>query len=57
VVGDGLATQYNNPELKVDINATHSVAEKELQKLRLITNELRRAYNGAEVEFLDTGWQ
>lgn len=55
VVRDGSQQQINNPEVEVDARQPHSaiVAQQALQ-LKLITARLSNAYNGLDVDWIDT---
>ena len=53
VVRDGVAHQGNNPEVEVD-TSKHAFDQQILQ-LRIITNKLTNAYNGLDVDWIDTG--
>uniref|UniRef100_A0A8D0B2S3 Glypican-1 n=1 Tax=Salvator merianae TaxID=96440 RepID=A0A8D0B2S3_SALMN len=54
VMGDGLANQINNPEVDVDITKPDMVVRQQIMQLKIMTNRLRNAYNGNDVDFQDT---
>ncbi|KAL1140381.1 hypothetical protein AAG570_000313 [Ranatra chinensis] len=53
VVGDGMSNQQNNPEVDVDINRPNSLVNEQIFALKTITNKLKNAYNGMDVEWID----
>ena len=55
VMGDGVINQNNNPEVDVDVMKPNFVIQQQLLQLRLITNKLRNAYKGLDVDWIDTG--
>ncbi len=59
IVGDGIASQSQNPEVaEVNMRADF-VVRQQIVQLRVITNRLNSAYNGEDVEWIDNGkcWQ
>lgn len=54
VMADGLASQINNPEVEVDITKPDMTIRQQIMQLRIMTNRLRNAYNGNDVDFQDT---
>ena len=52
---DGLMHQINNPEVEVDIRRPSSLINQQILQLKLITNKLDNAYNGMDVDWVDTG--
>ncbi|XP_026557256.1 glypican-1 [Pseudonaja textilis] len=54
VMGDGLANQINNPEVEVDITKPDMTIRQQIMQLKIMTNRLRNAYNGNDVDFQDT---
>ncbi|XP_049744561.1 glypican-1 [Elephas maximus indicus] len=54
VMGDGLANQINNPEVEVDITKPDMTIRQQIMQLKVMTNRLRSAYNGKDVDFQDT---
>ncbi|KAM9248251.1 glypican-1 [Dugong dugon] len=54
VMGDGLANQINNPEVEVDITKPDMTIRQQIMQLKIMTNRLRSAYNGKDVDFQDT---
>uniref|UniRef100_A0A4W3I0T7 Glypican 4 n=1 Tax=Callorhinchus milii TaxID=7868 RepID=A0A4W3I0T7_CALMI len=55
VTGNGLASQINNPAVIVDITKPDIVIRRNIMVLRTVTNKLKNAYNGNDVDFQDTG--
>ena len=55
VMGDGVAHQNNNPEVDVDVRKPNFIINQQLMQLKLITNRLWNAYNGVDVDWIDTG--
>ncbi|KAM9315813.1 glypican-1 [Gastrophryne carolinensis] len=53
-MGSGLANQINNPEIDVDITKPDITIRQQIMQLRIMTNRLRNAYNGNDVDFQDT---
>ena len=51
VMGDGVASQSNNPEVLLDASRPNSLVNEQIFSLRLITNKLENAYNGMDVEW------
>nr|XP_056706148.1 glypican-1 [Euleptes europaea] len=54
VMGDGLANQINNPEVEVDITKPDMTIRQQIMQLKIMTNRLRNAYKGNDVDFQDT---
>ncbi|XP_078065375.1 glypican-1-like [Mustelus asterias] len=54
VMANGLANQINNPEVEVDITKPDMTIRQQIMQLRIMTNRLRNAYNGNDVDFQDT---
>lgn len=52
-LGDGLANQINNPEVEVDITKPDMTIRQQIMQLKIMTNRLRSAYNGNDVDFQD----
>ena len=52
-MGDGLANQINNPEVEVDITKPDMTVRQQIMQLKVMTNRLRSAYNGNDVDFQD----
>ena len=52
---DGTKNQNNNPEVDVDVRHPNLVIEQQMLQLKIITNKLRSAYNGHDVDWIDTG--
>lgn len=53
VMGDGLANQINNPEVEVDITKPDMTIRQQIMQLKIMTNRLRGAYGGSDVDFQD----
>ncbi|KAJ7310405.1 hypothetical protein JRQ81_007319 [Phrynocephalus forsythii] len=53
VTGNGLASQANNPEVKVDTTKVDLAVRQHIVTLRVMTNKMKNAYNGNDVEFID----
>ncbi|XP_069831646.1 glypican-1 [Dendropsophus ebraccatus] len=53
-MGSGLASQINNPEIDVDITKPDMTIRQQIMQLKIMTNRLRNAYNGNDVDFQDT---
>ncbi|KFO84115.1 Glypican-1, partial [Buceros rhinoceros silvestris] len=49
----GLASQVNNPEVEVDITKPDMVIRRQIMALRVMTNKLKNAYSGNDVDFID----
>lgn len=54
VMGDGLYNQNRNPEVEVDVSRQNFIISQQLLQLKMITSKLRAAYNGLDVEWIDT---
>ncbi|XP_064413749.1 glypican-6 isoform X2 [Latimeria chalumnae] len=54
IMNDGLTNQINNPEVDVDITRPDTFIRQQIMALRVMTNKLRNAYNGNDVNFQDT---
>nr|XP_060623924.1 glypican-1 [Anolis sagrei ordinatus] len=54
VMGDGLASQINNPEVDVDVTKPDMTIRQQIMQLKIMTSRLRNAYNGNDVDFQDT---
>uniref|UniRef100_A0A803JXV1 Glypican 4 n=1 Tax=Xenopus tropicalis TaxID=8364 RepID=A0A803JXV1_XENTR len=53
VIGNGLASQANNPDVQVDITKPDMVIRQQIMALRIMTNKMKNAYNGNDVNFID----
>lgn len=53
-MGDGLASQINNPEVDIDITKPHMRVRQQIMELKMMTNRVKNAINGNDVEFQDT---
>ncbi|KAL8625523.1 hypothetical protein ACOMHN_014612 [Nucella lapillus] len=51
---DGVINQINNPEVEVDVSKSNTMFTRQLVQLRLITSRLQNAYNGEDVDWIDT---
>ncbi|KFO37820.1 Glypican-6 [Fukomys damarensis] len=54
IMNDGLTNQINNPEVDVDITRPDTFIRQQIMALRVMTNKLKNAYNGNDVNFQDT---
>ncbi|XP_028650645.1 glypican-1-like [Erpetoichthys calabaricus] len=54
VMGDGLASQINNPEVDVDITKPDMTIRQQIMQLKIMTSRLKNAYDGNDVDFQDT---
>lgn len=54
VMGDGLANQINNPEVEIDITKPDSTIRQQIMLLKIMSNRLKNALNGNDVDFQDT---
>ncbi|KAJ8390340.1 hypothetical protein AAFF_G00107340 [Aldrovandia affinis] len=54
VMGDGLASQINNPEVEIDITKPDMTIRQQIMQLKIMTNRLKHAFNGYDVDFQDT---
>lgn len=54
VMGDGLASQINNPEVEIDITKPDMVIRQQIMQLKIMTHRLKNALNGNDVDFQDT---
>uniref|UniRef100_A0A8B9IXH8 Glypican 6 n=1 Tax=Amazona collaria TaxID=241587 RepID=A0A8B9IXH8_9PSIT len=54
IMSDGLTNQINNPEVDVDITRPDTFIRQQIMALRVMTNKLKNAYNGNDVNFQDT---
>lgn len=53
MTANGLANQANNPEVQVDTSKPDMVIRRQIVALRVMTNKLKNAYNGNDVDFID----
>ncbi|XP_053555238.1 glypican-4 [Bombina bombina] len=53
VMGNGLANQKNNPDVQVDVTKPDIVIRRQIMALRIMTNKMKGAYNGNDVNFVD----
>ncbi|GCC19791.1 glypican-4 [Chiloscyllium punctatum] len=54
VMGNGLASQLNNPDVKVDITKPDMMIRRQIMALRTMTSKVKNAYDGNDVTFRDT---
>ncbi|XP_038674711.1 glypican-6a isoform X2 [Scyliorhinus canicula] len=54
IMNDGLTNQMNNPEVDVDITRPDTKIRQQIMALRVMTNKLKNAYNGNDVNFQDS---
>ncbi|XP_017263938.1 glypican-2 [Kryptolebias marmoratus] len=54
VTGDGLLSQINNPEVEVDVTRPDMRIRQLIMELRVVTNKLRHAYSGQDMDFMDS---
>ncbi|XP_070701202.1 glypican-1b [Pempheris klunzingeri] len=54
VMGDGLASQINNPEVEIDITKPDMTIRQQIMQLKIMTHRLKNAFNGQDVDFQDT---
>nr|XP_032831012.1 glypican-6-like isoform X2 [Petromyzon marinus] len=54
VVGDGLAQQRDNPEVKVDVTRPDLQSRRQIMALRIMTNQLHGAFHGHDTHFPDS---
>lgn len=54
VMGDGLASQINNPEVEIDITKPDMTVRQQIMRLKIMTHLLRNALNGQDVDFQDS---
>ncbi|XP_071798085.1 glypican-6-like [Asterias amurensis] len=53
-VGNGIANQVHNPEVAMESSQPNFLINKHITSLRTITNRLTGAFNGEDVEWVDT---
>ncbi|XP_041350171.1 glypican-6-like [Gigantopelta aegis] len=51
---DGVVNQINNPEVEIDVTKANNVVSRQIIQLKLITSRLHSAYNGLDVDWIDT---
>lgn len=51
---DGVINQMNNPEVEVDVSKANVMFTRQIVQLKLITTRLQNAYNGEDVDWIDT---
>lgn len=54
VVREGLTNQMHNPEVYVDITRPDTLIRQQIMALRVMTNKLKNAYNGNDINFGDS---
>jgi len=55
LVDSSLASQAYNPELSVNPRKSHAVIDQQISQLSLVTSQLRKAYGGYYVDWIDIG--
>jgi glypican 6 len=55
IMKDGILNQVNNPEVEIDVTKPNSLINQQILQLRLVTSRLKNAYNGLDVDWIDTG--
>ncbi|XP_077349346.1 glypican-4 [Lithobates pipiens] len=53
VMSNGLTNQINNPDVQVDVTKPDMVIRRQIMDLRVMTNKMKSAYNGNDVNFID----
>ncbi|XP_071439873.1 glypican-6-like [Hetaerina americana] len=53
ITGQGMSNQFNNPEVQVYMDKPSSLIGEQLFTLKSITSNLKNAYNGLDVDWLD----
>ncbi|XP_051943899.1 glypican-1b [Hippocampus zosterae] len=53
VIGDGLASQINNPEVEIDITKPDMGIRQQIMQLKIMTHRLKNALNGNDIDFQD----
>ncbi|XP_015237351.1 PREDICTED: glypican-1-like [Cyprinodon variegatus] len=53
VMGDGLASQINNPEVELDITKPIMKIRQQIMQLKIMSNRLKDALEGNDVDFQD----
>lgn len=53
VMGDGLASQINNPEVELDITKPDMTIRQQIMQLKVMSNRLKNALEGNDVDFQD----
>ncbi|XP_062869404.1 glypican-1 [Trichomycterus rosablanca] len=54
LMGDGLASQINNPEVNIDITKPDMTIRQQIMQLKIMSNKLKNALDGSDVDFQDT---
>ena len=54
IMRDGVSNQQSNPEVEVDVTKPNSVVNMQIMRLKIIINKLTHAYNGLDVDWIDT---
>lgn len=52
-MGDGLASQINNPEVELDITKPDMTIRQQIMQLKIMSNRLKNALEGNDVDFQD----
>lgn len=53
VVGDGITNQVSNPDVDVDVRKTNPIINQQILQLKMITEKLKKAFNGLDVDYSD----
>uniref|UniRef100_A0A3P8WS49 Glypican-1 n=1 Tax=Cynoglossus semilaevis TaxID=244447 RepID=A0A3P8WS49_CYNSE len=53
VMGNGLASQINNPEVELDITKPDMTIRQQIMQLKIMSNRLKNALEGNDVDFQD----
>ena len=54
-MNDGTINQGNNPEVEVDVRGSNLLVSQQILRLKIITNKLKKAYAGIDVDYIDLG--
>lgn len=52
-MGDGLASQINNPEVEIDITKPDMIIRQQIMQLKIMTSRMKNAITGNDVDFQD----
>ena len=55
IMNDGTINQGNNPEVEVDVRGSNLLVSQQILRLKIITNKLKKAYAGIDVDYIDLG--
>lgn len=53
MVGDGITNQVSNPDVDVDVRKTNPIINQQILQLKMITEKLKKAFNGLDVDYSD----